>query len=92
VPAPLATAQLRRVVGRTILRRLRRVELWNGNLEPPLRTVFADRNHIVRWAVRTRGEFPGRIRRALAENPGLRLVTIRSDRDARRLLAALDRA
>ncbi|MBC7459811.1 MAG: AAA family ATPase [Thermoleophilia bacterium] len=42
-----------RVVRRTVLRRLHRTELWNGNREQPLRTVFADCDHIVRWAWRT---------------------------------------
>ncbi|RWZ51816.1 AAA family ATPase [Labedella phragmitis] len=39
-----------RVVRRTLRRRIRRVELWNGNQEPPLRTIMTDREHIVRWA------------------------------------------
>lgn len=38
-----------RVVRRTLLRRIRRSELWNGNQEPPLRTIVTDREHIVRW-------------------------------------------
>ena len=87
---PLAIL-LRRVVGRTLRRRLRRVELWNGNVEPPLGTFLTDRDHIVRWAVRTRPRYPGLVRAALAEHPGLRMVRIRSDSDARRLLALLRR-
>jgi adenylate kinase family enzyme len=42
-----------RVVRRTVLRRLRRQHLWNGNYEQPMRTIFTDREHIVRWAWRT---------------------------------------
>jgi adenylate kinase family enzyme len=42
-----------RVVRRTVIRRLRRQELWNGNVEPPLWTFWTDRDHIVRWAWRT---------------------------------------
>lgn len=42
-----------RVVRRTVRRRIRRVELWNGNREPPLRTIFTDRDHIIRWSWRT---------------------------------------
>ena len=42
-----------RVVRRTLRRRIRRIELWNGNREPPLRTVFTDREHIIRWSWRT---------------------------------------
>ena len=43
-----------RVVRRTVKRRLRDEELWNGNKEPPLHTVFTDPEHIIRWAWRTR--------------------------------------
>lgn len=32
---PFLTVTLPRVVGRTLMRRLRREALWNGNLEPP---------------------------------------------------------
>ncbi|OAN42335.1 MULTISPECIES: hypothetical protein [Mycobacteriaceae] len=42
-----------RVVRRTLRRRIRRIELWNGNHEPPLRTIFTDREHIIRWSWRT---------------------------------------
>ncbi|MEE6163362.1 MULTISPECIES: AAA family ATPase [unclassified Mycolicibacterium] len=42
-----------RVVRRTLRRRLYRTELWNGNYEPPLRTILTDRDHIIRWAWRT---------------------------------------
>ncbi len=42
-----------RVVRRTLRRRLRRIELWNGNYEPPLRTIFTHRDHIIRWSWRT---------------------------------------
>ncbi len=31
-----------RVVRRTVGRRIRRIELWNGNYEPPLWTIFTD--------------------------------------------------
>jgi adenylate kinase family enzyme len=52
---------LAQVVRRTIRRRVRREELWNGNTEPPLRTFFTDREHIVRWAIRTRRKLRIRI-------------------------------
>ena len=42
-----------RVVRRTLRRRLRRTELWNGNYEPPLRTIFTDPDHIIRWSCGT---------------------------------------
>jgi adenylate kinase family enzyme len=44
------TLVMRRMVVRTVRRRLRREVLWNGNTEPPFRTFFHDREHIVRWA------------------------------------------
>ncbi|WP_232374887.1 P-loop NTPase family protein [Mycolicibacterium mengxianglii] len=42
-----------RVVRRTLRRRLHRIDLWNGNQEPPLRTIFTDPDHIIRWSWRT---------------------------------------
>ena len=44
---------IQRVVRRTVRRRIRRIELWNGNHEPPLRTIFTDRDHIIRWSWNT---------------------------------------
>jgi adenylate kinase family enzyme len=41
---------MRRIIRRTLRRRVIRQQLWNGNYEPPLRTVLTDREHIVRWA------------------------------------------
>ena len=41
---------VRSVVARTVRRRLRREVLWNGNVEPPLRRVLSEPDHIVRWA------------------------------------------
>ena len=38
------------LLSRTVVRRVRRVELWNGNHEPPLHTIFTDPEHVVRWA------------------------------------------
>lgn len=80
---------LRRVVVRTVVRRIRRAELWNGNQEPPLRTFFTDDEHVIRWAARTLRLHEARVRAALAANRDLRLVRIRSTRDAKRLIARL---
>ena len=52
---------MRRVVRRTLSRRLRHVELWNGNVEPPLRTILSDRDHIIRWAWRTHNDHAPRV-------------------------------
>ena len=39
-----------RVVRRTLHRRIHRTELWNGNREPGLHTIFTDPEHIIRWS------------------------------------------
>ena len=41
------------IIRRTLRRRLHREVLWNGNIEPPLRTFLTDHQHIVRWAWNT---------------------------------------
>lgn len=41
---------LRQVVSRTVRRRVRREQLWNGNFEPPLWTVLTDPANVVRWS------------------------------------------
>ncbi len=58
---------MRQVIGRTLRRRLRREVLWNGNMEAPLRTIFTDREHIIRWAWNTRGSAGRRVAGLLAE-------------------------
>jgi len=60
-----------RVVRRTLSRRIRHIELWNGNFEPPLRTVIHDRDHIVRWAWRTNHENLGRVSELIERWPDL---------------------
>jgi adenylate kinase family enzyme len=67
-----------RVGRRTLTRRLGRVELYNGNREPPLHTIFTDRDHVVRWAWRTHGESPARIAECLTRRPALPVVQLRS--------------
>lgn len=81
---PFATETLPRVVARTLRRRLRRERLWNGNVEPPLRTFFTDPEHIVRWWFATRRKYLERV-------PALRLdlpvVRLHSRRDVERWVA-----
>ena len=36
------------VIRRTLIRRVLRTELWNGNVEPPLRSIFASKAHTSR--------------------------------------------
>ena len=75
LPRPLV---MRQVVRRTLVRRLRRKVLWNGNIEPPLRTFFSDPDHIVRWSWRTHGMTPAGVAALLKDRPELDVVRIRS--------------
>jgi len=78
---------MRRVVGRTVHRRLTRTALWNGNLEPSLFTFFTDPDHIVRWAWRTHPESAERVAAAAGSRPGLSVVRLTSQREVDRWLA-----
>lgn len=77
---------LGRVVRRTVGRRWRREELWNGNREAPLHTVLTDREHIVRWAISTRHLYDERIPAVCAARPDLPVVHLRHRRDVERWL------
>lgn len=86
---PIGTRMLR-VVRRTVGRRLRRTPLWNGNLEPPLRSVLTDPDHIVRWAWRTRHKYddlPAQL--AVRGRADLPVVRLRSQADADAWLGSL---
>jgi adenylate kinase family enzyme len=83
---------MRRVMARTLRRRLRRVELWHGNVEPPLWTFATDRDHIVRWAWRTRRKYRDLPVRARAEHTHLVLVRLTSQAETDRWLRTLARA
>lgn len=80
LPRPVV---MRQVVRRTLARRLRRQPLWNGNLEPPLRTILTDRDHIVRWAWSTHHGTAPRIGTLLQERPDLPVVRLTSHEQAR---------
>jgi adenylate kinase family enzyme len=69
---------MRQVVRRTLVRRLRREPLWNGNLEPPLWTIVTEREHIVRWAWNTHHKTSGRVLEALHRRPDLTVVQLRN--------------
>lgn len=75
---------LSRVVRRTLRRRLRREELWNGNQEGPLRHFFTDPEHIVRWAISTRKLYDERVPAVSAAYPDLPIVRLRSRREVDR--------
>ncbi|HEY0870923.1 MAG TPA: hypothetical protein VGD55_11035 [Acidothermaceae bacterium] len=70
-----------RVTSRTIGRRLRREQLWNGNTEPHLVTVFTDRDHIIRWAWRTYRRTEYLVAQASIQNPSLTVVRLRTQHE-----------
>ncbi len=86
---PFATVTLPRVVARTVRRRLRREHLWNGNVEPPLRTFFTNPEHIVRWSISTRGTYRERVP---AQDATLPVVRLRTAGEVERWLAGPLRA
>lgn len=73
---------MRQVVTRTVRRRHRREVLWNGNVEPPLRTILHDPEHIVRWAWASHSRNAERVARLVDERPDLAVVRLRSHREA----------
>lgn len=80
------------VVRRTVSRRVRQTELWNGNTEPSLvRAVVSREDGIVRWAWDTRHRLRTEVPQALAEHPHLRHVHLRSRAEADRWVASLAR-
>ncbi|SDS96232.1 Adenylate kinase [Microterricola viridarii] len=79
---PFARVTLPRVVRRTIRRRARREQLWNGNVERPLWTILTDPEHIIRWAIATRGVYRQRIPELERLHPHLVIVRLRSQREA----------
>ncbi|MEY2847654.1 MAG: hypothetical protein RI885_319 [Actinomycetota bacterium] len=86
LPVPIA---LSRVIRRTVRRRLTREELWNGNREGPLTGFFTDPDHIVRWAIRTRGLTATRMRLLDGTHPRLRIVRLRTQRETEGWMARL---
>lgn len=67
-----------RVLRRTVRRRARREVLWNGNIEPPLHTIFTSREHILRWAVATRHKYRELVPVLATSHPDLVVVRLRS--------------
>jgi adenylate kinase family enzyme len=77
----------RGLVPRTVVRRVRRVELWNGNVEPPLWTVLTDPDHLLRWAWRTHARTAARVREVAAAPDGPVVVRLRGRGAVRTWLA-----
>lgn len=80
---------LRQILRRTIVRRLHRQVLWNGNVEAPLWTVFIDSEHVVRWAWRTHGQTERRVLDVMVTRPELVVVRLTSRRAVRKWLEQL---
>jgi adenylate kinase family enzyme len=74
---------MRQVTTRTVVRRLRGEVLWNGNTEGPLRTIFTDPDHVVRWAWRAHGRAAERVARLLRDRPEVCVVRLRSRAEVR---------
>lgn len=74
---PKATV-MRQVTVRTIRRRVHRQLLWNGNLEPPLRTILTNVEHIIRWAWTTHAKTAERVTALHEQRPELIIVRLRS--------------
>lgn len=66
-----------RVGKRTLRRAISREVLWAGNVEPPLWTIFSEREHIVRWAWNTRNRVRRDALRLLADGTHLQVVRFR---------------
>ncbi|MEV5967143.1 AAA family ATPase [Kribbella sp. NPDC051952] len=77
---------MRQVVRRTVRRSVRNQQLWNGNYEPPLRTVLTDPDHIIRWAWKTHHENADRITALHEQRPDLPIVRLPSHTAARQWL------
>jgi adenylate kinase family enzyme len=77
----------RQLVPRTLRRRWRRTPLWNGNVEPPLRTLFTDPDHLWRWARRTHPHHADRVRAVLTADGGPVVVRLRGPAEVRTRLA-----
>lgn len=86
---PPRSRVMRQVIVRTVGRRLRREERWNGNTEPPLWTVFTDREHMIRWAWTTHRRTAEPVLALLHRRPGLPVVRLRSRAEIDRWLTTL---
>jgi adenylate kinase family enzyme len=76
-----------RITRRTLSRRLRRTELWNGNREPPLRTFLNDPDHIIRFAWRTHARTLPRVTELMERAPSLPVVRLLTPAEVDRWLA-----
>lgn len=80
---------LPQLLRRTLRRGWQREVLFGGNVEPPLRTLITDSEHIVRYGWARRHEVAERVVALQRERPSLEVVRLRSHAESRAWLAAL---
>ena len=85
---PLSVS-LFRVLRRTVRRSRNRTVLWNGNVEPPLRSVFTSSESILRWAWKTRHSYREAVPLMAESHPHLQIVRLRGQRQVDDWLAGL---
>ena len=78
---PPRSRVMSQMIRRTVVRRIRRQHLWNGNYEPPLRTIFTDPEHMIRWAWTSHRKTGPRVLAAIEERPDLPVVRLRTRAD-----------
>lgn len=67
----------RRLIGRTIRRRVRREVLWSGNVEPPLHVFLTDpERSILRWEMKTHDKWRRRMPGIVERFPDLPIVRL----------------
>lgn len=79
------------VLKRTLQRRMFRQELWNGNIEPPLRTFFTDPEHVARYAIVHYSTKRQKFLRMADKAQDLTIVRLTSHRQADRWLSTVFR-
>jgi adenylate kinase family enzyme len=75
---------MRQVIMRTLGRQWHRKVLWNGNVEPPLRTILTDPEHVVRWAWSTHPRTASNVLQLQQRRPGLPIVRLRTRSEVER--------
>jgi adenylate kinase family enzyme len=79
-----------RVTRRTLRRRFRREQLWNGNREGPLWRIVSDPEHIIRWAWTAHPRAAERSRQVLRDRPELPIVRLSTAPEVERWLTTLN--
>lgn len=81
------------ILHRTLRRRLPHPQqLWNDNVEPPLRTFFTDPEHVARYAIVHHSQKRRKVLRMAADTPGLTIVRVETHRQAHSWLSTIFRA